>query len=78
MGQSSSTESARQDEIIPQLSEATLRVVALLKEADAEKAAGVPPAPGSKQALLQAAWQHQTQLANEYCTVADRKSGCRC
>lgn len=66
-------ESARCDEIQHRLlPEAWKRVEDLELAAAAEKAAGIPPACGSKQALLQAALQHSNQLGDEGFTLMAR------
>lgn len=76
MGQLASTE-ARLEEIDQRLLPAARqRMLALGPEAGAEKAAGVPPAPGSKQAQLQVALCYVDQLRMEAAALTDRKSEC--
>ena len=77
MGQLASTE-ARLNEIHQQLLPAARqRMRALGPEAGAERAAGVPPAPGSKQALLEAALWYAGQLSKETKALTHRQSECR-
>lgn len=80
MGQSPSKADARLQEIAPQLTEAYRRSATLWQEAEAEKAAGVLPSSGSKQALLQAARRHLAQLSSEHTELTHRWGGrcCRC
>ena len=76
MGQSYSTE-ARLEEIHHRLLPAARqRVRDLGPAAAAEKAAGTPPAHGSKQALHQAAIKHLLQLHDESTALCDRLGEC--
>lgn len=72
MGQSLQKAHARLDEVHQQIRAAGQRIEQIHKEAEAEKAAGLPAAPGSKQAELTAAIAHIKQLGNESAALCDR------
>lgn len=77
MGQTASYERTRDLELNSKLIPAAVqRATALQSAAAAEQAAGIAAAPGSKQALYQAAHKHVLQLFDESDTIAKRLSGC--
>lgn len=76
MGQLASME-ARLEELDQRLiPAANQRMLALAPAAGAEKAAGVPPGPGTKQALLEAALWYVGQLCEEAMALTRRSSEC--
>lgn len=74
MGQLASTEEAalRQAEVDEQLSKIWQRMDELAPAARAERLAGIPPEPGSKQALYNAACRHSLCLLDESSIITER------
>ena len=75
MGQSTSAERARKKAVSLARSEATQRAWDLHPAAAAEEAEGTAAAPGSKQAVFEAAMWHSALLAAEYLAINDRIGG---
>ena len=73
MGVQQSKESARAEELIVLLAEARKQRNALGPAVEAERAAGIPPVPGTSQALRSALDQHCIMLAFEQLAVHNRK-----